>query len=252
MGNLRRPIVAGNWKMNASRDSTDELLSALVAADYQGLAEAVVFPPFVYLSQAHDLLNGSSIGLGGQNLSEHDNGAYTGEISAQMLVDAGCQHVLIGHSERRSYYHDTDQLVFEKCQAALAAGLLPMVCIGETLAQREQQQTENVLNQQLELLFDLDDSQLVKLTIAYEPVWAIGTGLSATPEQAQAVHAFIRRQFAEKDEDIAKCLRILYGGSVKPDNAAALFAMPDIDGGLIGGASLNAQSFLDVIHSWSN
>ena len=199
------------------------------------------------MSQAAELLAGSNIGLGAQDCSKAKEGAYTGEVSAQMLVDLGVSHVLLGHSERRQYHAESDALVLEKAQQALTVGLVPVVCVGETLAQREAGDTNKVVLQQLTcVLQGLDLDALQKVVIAYEPVWAIGTGLTATPEQAQEVHALLRSAVAEVNADLAAKMLILYGGSMKPDNAALLLAMPDIDGGLIGGASLDADQFLAI------
>lgn len=252
MSHIRQPIIAGNWKMNGDLASTTKLLDEIRASQYQGVAELVVFPPYVYLPLVQSKLAGTNIRYGSQDVSRHETGAYTGEIAATMLKDFACHYALIGHSERRQYHAETDALVIDKCHAAHQAGLVPMVCVGETLAEREKQQTEQVIQQQLAGLLALDHAILNQLVIAYEPVWAIGTGLSASPEQAQTVHAFIRSQVANHNENIAKSMRILYGGSLKPDNASDLLVMPDIDGGLIGGASLKAQSFLEIAKSWPN
>ena len=211
--------------------------------------DAVVFAPSPYLLPLHALLSGreSVIGLGGQNAAEHLQGAYTGEVSAAMLIDVGCQWVLLGHSERRQLFAETDQSVAQKVHLACELGLNPVVCVGETWSQRQAGQIEVVIQQQVSaVVAQLTPAQLARITLAYEPVWAIGTGQSATAEQAQAVHQFIRQCLAQCDAQVAQAMRILYGGSVKPDNAAALFAQPDIDGGLIGGASLHADEFLAI------
>ena len=224
-------LVAGNWKMHGSRASIAALLDSLVAAKPQGCAVCVPFP---YLAQVAERLRGSGIAWGAQNASEHAQGAYTGEVSAAMLAEFGCRYVIVGHSERRHVYGETDQQVAAKFAAVRAAGMTPILCVGETLAEREAGTTDAVVGRQLGAV-DFRDAVL-----AYEPVWAIGTGRNATPEQAQEVHAFLRRQ-------VGAHTPILYGGSVKPQNAAQIFAMPDVDGGLIGGASLVAKDFLDIV-----
>lgn len=209
--------------------------------------DILVIPTFVHLSQAHALLANTKILLGAQNLYLDEKGAFTGEVSGVMLKDVGCQYVLIGHSERRTLFHDDLPLAAAKFHAALKAGLKPILCIGETLAQREKGETETVIRAQLDSVIELTGIEAFhQAVIAYEPVWAIGTGLTATPEQAQEVHAYIRQRLAQNNVDIAKAIRILYGGSMKAENAAPLLAMPDIDGGLIGGASLEAKSFLAI------
>lgn len=245
---MRKKMVAGNWKMNATRAEAQRLLSAIKegAAGFSG-AEIVVFPSFVHLMITENTLAESLIAWGAQNLYIGESGAFTGEVSGPMLVDYGCQYVLVGHSERRTLFHDDLVLVAAKFRAALQAGLQPVLCVGETLAEREQGQTEAVLLQQIESVVQtVGIEPFRQAVIAYEPVWAIGTGLSASPEQAQAVHAYIRGLVAKHHVDIANAMRILYGGSVKADNAAGLFTMPDIDGALVGGASLNADGFLAI------
>lgn len=243
---MRRLLVAGNWKMNASKVMLNELLAGITANAPQQ-TDVVVFPPAPYLMAAADKLQGSSVKFGGQNLNPNASGAFTGEISAEMLVDCGCNAVLVGHSERRTLYAESDADVLEKTIAALSAGLTPYVCIGETLEERETDKTESVIKQQIIVLLDaLSVEQLEKCVFAYEPVWAIGTGKTASPEQAQQVHAFIRGLLAEKDENLAQQSHILYGGSVKASNAKELFAQQDIDGGLVGGASLKAEEFLGI------
>jgi triosephosphate isomerase len=243
---MRRLLVAGNWKMNASKVMLNELLSGITASIPQN-ADVVVFPPAPYLLMAADKLQGSSVSFGGQNLNANESGAYTGETSASMLVDCGCEAVLVGHSERRTLYAETDADVLAKTEAALAAGLTPYVCVGETLAEREADQTEAVVKQQINAVLNgLNVQQLAKCVFAYEPVWAIGTGKTASPEQAQQVHAFIRSLLAAKDEELALNSHVLYGGSVKASNAKELFAQNDIDGGLVGGASLQAEEFLGI------
>jgi triosephosphate isomerase len=211
-------------------------------------AEVLVCPPFPYLAAVAGQLAGTAVRLGAQNVSEHPDGAYTGEVGADMLLDAGCRYVIVGHSERRSLYGESSEQVAAKASAALVAGLVPIVCVGETLAERDGGRTEAVVTAQLDaVLSACGATALSKAVVAYEPVWAIGTGRVATPEQAQAVHAHIRSRFASDDESVAAELRILYGGSMKGENAPGLLAMPDIDGGLIGGASLKAADFLAIV-----
>lgn len=238
--------MAGNWKMHGNLQQNAALLSALTTAVAPS-CEVGVCVPYPYLSQAGQLLAGSGLALGAQNVSEHAVGAYTGEVSATMLADFGCRYVLVGHSERRTLFGETDAQVAAKCLAAQDAGLVPVLCVGETLAERQAGVTETVVGRQLAAVLDgLVPERLERLMVAYEPVWAIGTGLTASPEEAQAVHAFIRHRLATVDMQAADGVRILYGGSVKPQNAATLFAQPDIDGGLIGGASLVAEDFLAI------
>lgn len=245
---MRRKLVAGNWKMNGSRRNAQ----ALVEAIKQGAArlenvEVALCPPFVYLSEVGAQLAGSAILLGAQSLCDKPEGAYTGEIAGAMLRDVGCTYVIVGHSERRSLYGEDDALVALKAAAALGAGLKPILCVGETLQEREQSITETVVARQLDVLLKTVGVEgLARGVIAYEPVWAIGTGRTASPAQAQEVHAYLRRRIAVHNATIADEIQILYGGSVKADNAAELFAMPDIDGGLIGGASLHAGQFLAI------
>jgi len=245
---MRKPLVAGNWKMNGSRESAKTLVSGIKEGAAGLVADIAVCPPFVYLGEVGALLDGSSIALGAQNVSQCGNGAYTGEISTSMLSDMACEYVILGHSERRTLYGEDDALVAEKVVATNAAGMKPMLCIGELLEEREAGQTEAVVARQLDVLLDSEEglAALQNAVIAYEPVWAIGTGMTATPQQAQDVHAFIRQRIAEKDAALAEKIQILYGGSVKPDNAEELFAMADIDGGLIGGASLQVEDFLAI------
>lgn len=246
---MRRRLIAGNWKMNASKASTQQLLQAL--ADFRDDdKDVVVFPPAPYLSQAVELNQNTQLSTGAQNCAAYDAGAFTGEMSAGMLADIGCQQVLIGHSERRALFAEDDATVLAKTCQALAAGLVAYVCVGETLAQRQQGQEQQVVASQLKALVDqLTESDWQQLVIAYEPVWAIGTGETATPEQAQAMHAFIRAELQQVSAAVAQDTRILYGGSVKAANAAELFGQPDIDGGLVGGASLDAEEFLAICHS---
>ncbi len=246
---MRRPLVAGNWKMNGSREGVDHLLKSLKArCDEVSSAELAVFPPFIFIDQTADILEGSSIAWGGQDVCSEQNGAFTGEVSASMLLDYACQYVIVGHSERRTLYGENNQTVAAKFTAAMQVGLRPILCVGETLEQREAGVTLQVVGDQLEAVLSLKGNlpSLVEAVIAYEPVWAIGTGHQATPEQAQEVHAAIRSQCRRVDEGLSERIRILYGGSVKPDNAAAIFAMPDIDGALVGGASLDADKFIEI------
>ena len=242
---MRKKLVAGNWKMHGSLAENAALLSALKPA-LAGI-EAVVCVPFPYLAQAQAELAGSSIAWGAQNLSEHSKGAYTGEVSASMLRDFGCSYVIVGHSERRSLYGESDQQVAAKFIAAQAGGLVPILCVGESLEEREAGITEQVVARQLDAVISAAGiGALANAIVAYEPVWAIGTGKTASPEQAQAVHAFIRGKIAGLDAAIADGLVIQYGGSVKAANAAELLAQTDIDGGLIGGASLVAEEFAAI------
>jgi triosephosphate isomerase len=245
---MRRILVAGNWKMHGSRDMVKDLLEGLLAGvKNDNGVDMAVFPPFPYLAQARDMLSGSPISWGAQNLNPVPKGAHTGEVSAGMLVDLGCSHVLVGHSERRTLYGETDEDVAGRFEAALAAGLVPVLCIGETLNEREAGETERVVGRQLDAVLQRCSVEgFRRAIVAYEPVWAIGTGKTASPEQAQAVHAFIRDKFVSQDDIIAGQLRILYGGSVNGSNAADLFAREDIDGGLVGGASLKANDFLAI------
>lgn len=245
---MRRKLVAGNWKMHGALAQNAELLDALRSgmAAMPGV-DCAVCVPFPYLSQAQQKLSGGNVKWGAQDVHQLDKGAYTGEVSATMLRDFGCSYVIVGHSERRAYYAESSHLVAEKFLAAQQAGLTPILCMGETLEQREGGVTEAVVAEQLDALIQLGGVQVLRnAVLAYEPVWAIGTGKTATSAQAQAVHAFIRQRVASHDGQIASGLCILYGGSVKANNAAELFAMPDIDGGLIGGASLVADEFLAI------
>ncbi|MGQ9684791.1 MAG: triose-phosphate isomerase [Thiobacillaceae bacterium] len=244
---MRRKLVAGNWKMHGNLVDNDALLGGILAGIGEVKADVAVCVPFPYLHQTKARLAGSKVAWGAQNLSQHPKGAYTGEVSALMLNDFECRYVIVGHSERRALYCESDALVAEKYAAAQTAGLVPILCVGETLEERESGVTEAVVSRQLDAV--LNKSGVISLAnavIAYEPVWAIGTGRTASPEQAQAVHAFIRRKVRGLDAEVADHLVILYGGSVKAANAAELFAQPDIDGGLIGGASLNAEEFLAI------
>ena len=242
---MRRPLVAGNWKMHGSRANACRLIGEMIAIDVGGgTAEVVVCPPFVYLPEVGQCLRGSAIMLGAQDVCAEDSGAHTGEVSAAMLADVGCRFVIVGHSERRALYGDDDALVARKFVAVLRQGLVPILCVGESLQQRERGATHEVVTRQLEAVLAVAGiAGFSAAIIAYEPVWAIGTGRTATPGQAQEVHALIRGRIAEKDATISTSLRVLYGGSVKASNAAELFANPDVDGGLIGGASLQADEF---------
>ena len=246
---MRRPIVAGNWKMHGTRADNARLIEELLGGHPdRAAAECLVFPPFVYLQEVGRLVRDTPIGLGAQSVCAEAQGAFTGEVSAGMLKDVGCSHVLVGHSERRWIYHEDDQLVARKFAAAQSKSLVPILCVGEHLSDRENGRTEEVVSRQLDAVIDLCGVAALQTgIIAYEPMWAIGTGRTATPEQAQAVHAFIRERIAKRDAKMAKATRVLYGGSVKASNAAELFAQPDVDGGLIGGASLNAEEFLAIL-----
>jgi triosephosphate isomerase len=244
---MRRRIVAGNWKLHGDRAFAHGLMDAIAAVPAPAGVERVVLPPLPYLGDLVERYAASGVAFGAQDVSANEKGAYTGEVSAAMLVDVGARYGLVGHSERRQYHHESSELVARKFLAARAAGLVPILCVGETLHQREAGQTEYVIQSQLQPLVDLGGvGALGGAVVAFEPVWAIGTGRTATPEQAQAVHAFIRGEIAARDAKIAGSLPILYGGSCKPDNAAALFAQPDVDGGLIGGAALVAADFLAI------
>ncbi len=250
---MRKFLVAGNWKMNGDSAANSELVGGIIAGlsgldDKADNVEVLVCPPFPYLAAVSELVKGSALRLGAQNVSAHASGAHTGETSPAMLGDVGCEFALVGHSERRTLYGETSGQVAAKFVAAQAAGLTPVLCVGETLAERESESTEAVINQQLAAVIDTSGiGAIASAVIAYEPVWAIGTGMTATPEQAQDVHRYIRGVLEALDADVAAGVQILYGGSVKGDNAAGLFGMPDIDGGLIGGASLKAADFLAII-----
>jgi triosephosphate isomerase (TIM) len=245
---MRRKLVVGNWKMYGRLDRNKVLLEGVMAGirDMRNV-DCAVCVPYPYLFQAQNMLQGSNVAWGAQNLSNHDEGAYTGEVAAGMLQEFACKYVIIGHSERRGIYHESDELVAMKFDAALKAGLKPILCVGETLQEREAGVTEEVVAHQLDAIINRAGVKaLEKAVVAYEPVWAIGTGKTASPEQAQAVHAFIRQRVAKLDARIAQGLCILYGGSVKAANAKELFGMTDIDGGLIGGASLVAEDFVAI------
>ncbi|MEL5849445.1 MAG: triose-phosphate isomerase [Candidatus Igneacidithiobacillus chanchocoensis] len=246
---MRAIMVAGNWKMNGLNADAEHLTQAIVDA---GLApaspEVVLFPPFTLLTTVQQVAKGGSLRWGGQNLFWEAHGAYTGEISGAMLRDTGCRYVLVGHSERRQIFQESDEIVLRKVKAALHSGLVPMVCIGETEQEYTEGRTQEVLRRQVEAILPALGSagQQANLILAYEPIWAIGTGKTASPAQAQEVHAFVRSLIAAKSPDIARKILILYGGSVKASNAKALFAEPDIDGGLVGGASLQAAEFIQI------
>lgn len=248
---MRAKLVAGNWKMNGNLASNQALLEAMVPAlgSFPGMACAVCVP-FPYLAQVRQVLRPTGIAWGAQDVCQFDNGAYTGGVSAAMLADFGCRYVIVGHSERRAVFGEADAVVAAKFEAVLKTGLMPILCVGETLAEREAGVMEKVVARQLDAVVTRSGVKaLAKAVIAYEPVWAIGTGKTATPDEAQAVHAFIRGRIAAADQAIAAALLILYGGSVKAANSAQLFGMPDIDGGLIGGASLVADDFIAICRS---
>ncbi len=240
----RRKLVVGNWKMNGNRAGNAELLAALRAAG-PWVAEVAVCAPFPYLADVALSLQGAGIAWGAQDCSAFESGAYTGEVAAAMLAEFACHYVIVGHSERRALHRESDQLVADKAKAALAHNLTPIVCVGETLAEREAGQTEVIVKRQLSAVIHTLAHCISQVVVAYEPVWAIGTGKTASPEQAQAVHALLRMQLAAASPKAAE-MKILYGGSVKADNAASLFAQTDIDGGLIGGASLKAAEFAAI------
>jgi len=245
---MREFLVAGNWKMNGSTAANEALVSGIVAGVPEGDGfRLLICPPYPYLASVAAQIAGSKVSLGAQSVSEHDSGAFTGETAPSMLKDVGCTYVIVGHSERRAIYGETSEQVAAKFQAAQAAGLTPILCVGETLAEREAGTTEQVIDEQLDAVLNVTGVEVfATAVIAYEPVWAIGTGMTATPEQAQDVHRHIRARLAEHDSDLAEKVQILYGGSMKGDNAPGLLGMPDIDGGLIGGASLKANDFLAI------
>ena len=241
---MRRKLVAGNWKMHGNHRANAELLAGIIGARPFG-CDVAVCVPYPYLSETAVALAGSDLRWGAQDCSAHEQGAYTGEVSAAMLAEFGCRYVIVGHSERRQFHAETDQLVADKAKAALACGITPIVCVGETLAQREAGQTEAVVKRQLSAVIHALGHCAGEMVVAYEPVWAIGTGRVATPEQAQSVHALLRAQLSAATAH-AGDMKILYGGSMKPDNAVSLLSQPDIDGGLIGGASLKAADFAAI------
>lgn len=247
---MRPKLIVGNWKMNGSRVVNAALLADIAAGLGDAKASVAVCVPAPYLQQCEDLLAGSAIAWGAQDVSAYEGGAYTGEVCAKMLSDFACRYVIVGHSERRAYHGESSELVARKAQAALKEGLIPIVCVGETLEQREAGQTFGVVGAQLDAVLELLPAEAVaKIVVAYEPVWAIGTGRTATPEMAQEVHARLREQLRVRNGDAADGVAILYGGSMKPENARELLSQPDIDGGLIGGAALKAQDFLAIIHA---
>lgn len=244
---MRKRLVAANWKMNGDKALVSELLGGFKAANLGQNSEVVIFAPAVFIPLVEDELTGSVIKWGGQNCSEMDHGAFTGEISLSMLKAFGCTHVLVGHSERRTLYSETNGIIAEKVKSALAQGVTPVLCVGETLEQRESGITETVVAEQINAVLDVVGIQgLAQCVIAYEPVWAIGTGKTATPDQAQEVHAYIRQLLASKDVAVSENIQILYGGSVNGATASELFGMPDIDGGLVGGASLKQEEFITI------
>lgn len=245
---MRTKLVAGNWKMHGSREFTRALVSGL-AAEFEAAApcEIAVCPPFAYLADAAGQAEGTAILVGAQDVSAHDEGAYTGEISGAMLAELGCRYAIVGHSERRSLHGETDELVAAKFLAAQRHGLVPILCVGESLEERESGRTEAVTGRQLgAVLRTAGIEAFSRAVIAYEPIWAIGTGRTASPEQAQSVHAYIRGLLRSENGSIADFIKVLYGGSVKSANAAELFAMPDVDGGLVGGASLEVEGFASI------
>ncbi len=245
-----KKFIAGNWKMNGALAANETLVKAILAGIGAASCDAAVCVPAPYLAQMQGLLAGSNLSLGAQDVSAHDAGAFTGEVSAVMLREFGVRHVIVGHSERRQYHEETDTVVAEKVRAALAADITPIVCVGESLAQRESGSTEEVVKRQLAVVIQANGLRISEIIIAYEPLWAIGTGKTASPEQAQQVHAVLRNQIKAATEHAAR-VRILYGGSMNAVNAAQLLAQPDIDGGLIGGASLKPADFLSIISAAS-
>jgi triosephosphate isomerase len=243
----RDKLIVGNWKMHGNHAANAELLQGILAARPFGV-QAAVCVPFPYLSEVAVTLSNSAVAWGSQDVSAHEQGAYTGEVSAAMLTEFGCRYAIVGHSERRALHGESDQLVADKAKAALARGITPIVCVGETLAQRDAGETEAVVKRQLSAVIHTLTHCIGEIVVAYEPVWAIGTGRTATPEQAQAVHAVLRAQLAAASAH-AGAMKLLYGGSVKPDNAAILLGQPDIDGALVGGAALKASDFVAIIRA---
>ncbi len=247
---MRPKLIVGNWKMNGSLAANSVLLSGIKAATVTADCQLAVCVPSPYLGQCQTELAGSAIAWGAQDVSAHGAGAFTGEISVAMLRDFGCRYVLVGHSERRSYHGENDQVVAEKVKRTLVNGVIPIVCVGETLEEREAGLTEEVVLRQLQTVLDaIDAGDIPRIVLAYEPVWAIGTGKTATPQMAQEVHRLLRTKLAERNPSAAGQVSILYGGSMRPDNARELLHMPDIDGGLIGGASLNAADFVAIANA---
>ncbi len=250
---MRQSIVAANWKLNGSLEMATSLVSA-INLHCQGLSgvDAIICPPYPYLSVVDQSITADNVFLGAQNVAQHQSGAYTGEVSAEMVKEMGCRYVIVGHSERREYYGETDTIVAEKFIQIQSAGITPILCVGESLEQREQGvMQDTIVNQVKAVINDAGISSMSNAVLAYEPIWAIGTGKTASPEQAQEVHAIIRSVIAEQSAEIAEELRILYGGSVKANNAADIFSQPDIDGGLIGGASLDADQFNAIVSAGS-
>jgi triosephosphate isomerase (TIM) len=243
---MKRKLIAGNWKMNGNAAANEALVRALIEGIGEAACTAAVCVPAPYLAQVNALRAGSRLELGAQDVSEHVQGAYTGEVSAAMLKEFGVRYVIVGHSERRQYHAETDAVVADKTKAALAAGITPIVCVGETLAQREAGRTVDIVKRQMAAVIHTNGHCISEIVVAYEPVWAIGTGRTATPEQAQQVHAVLRAQLKAATEH-ADRVKILYGGSMTAANAGALLTQPDIDGGLVGGASLKAPDFLQII-----
>jgi triosephosphate isomerase len=243
---MKKKLIAGNWKMNGSLSANEALIKGLLAGMGRPACEVAVCVPAVYMAQCQTLLAGSEIELGSQDVSSHDSGAYTGEIAPSMLKEFAVRYAIVGHSERRQYHGETDEMVAAKAQRALGAGITPIVCVGETLAEREAGKTEEVVKRQLAAVIHANGHCISEVVVAYEPVWAIGTGKTATPEQAQQVHAVLRAQLKAASEH-ADHIKLLYGGSMNAANAATLLAQPDIDGGLIGGAALKAQDFLTIV-----
>lgn len=249
---MRTPFVAGNWKMLGSLEQNQSLVKAILEAARNWPPEncqAVVCPSFVYLSQVQQMIkeaSGTSLKLGAQDVSAHEKGAYTGQVSANMLKEMACEYAIVGHSERREYNHESNELVADKFFAAMEAGITPILCVGETLEQREADQTAEIVLAQLNAVLQNAEHRMQRFVLAYEPVWAIGTGKTATPDEAQEVHQLLREEIAKSDRTLANSVQILYGGSVKVDNAESLFSMPDIDGGLIGGASLIPEQFIEI------
>jgi triosephosphate isomerase len=247
---MRPKLIVGNWKMNGSRAANAALLDGIVAGLDGAKAAVAVCVPAPYLQQCEDALKGGPVAWGAQDVSAYAGGAYTGEVCAKMLSDFACRYVIVGHSERRAYHGESNELVAKKAEAAMKEGLTPIVCVGETLEQREAGQTFDVVGAQLDAVLELlPGGTVAKIVVAYEPVWAIGTGRTATPEMAQEVHAQLRAQLRARNGEAADGVAILFGGSMKPENARELLALPDFDGGLIGGAALKAQDFLAIIHA---
>ncbi|PKH85470.1 triose-phosphate isomerase [Colwellia sp. Bg11-28] len=250
---MRQALIIGNWKMNGNLAENDELLNTISKSyDSNDEIEVVVCPPSIYMAQISQQLLNSKIKYGAQNVSANRNGAFTGEVSTAMLHDLGCSYVLLGHSERRCLNHESDEQIADKFSAAVQAEITPVLCVGETLTQRQSKETFLVIAEQISIIIEeVGIKGFEHAVIAYEPIWAIGTGETASPEQAQAVHAQIRRQLAEHDLNISKNIQVIYGGSVNADNAKALFAQQDVDGALVGGSSLNADDFLNICKAYN-